>query len=117
MEIYENHCNCYRRAALEKWKQHNGPGATYGKLIAAFEQASHKDFARAVQKVAGKYNYGELHMQYHCFNLRLVALMCLFFCLILGIVPITTNKPIAAVGVQPPQGGDVATAPAKGELK
>ena len=47
----------YRRAALEKWKQYNGPRATYRKLIAAFEQAGHKDFAGTVQKVAGKYNY------------------------------------------------------------
>ena len=56
MEIYETHCNCYRRAALEKWKQHNGPRATYRKLIAAFERAGHKDFAGTVQKIAGKYN-------------------------------------------------------------
>ena len=47
----------YRRAALEKWKQYNGPRATYRKLIAAFEQAGHKDFTGIVQKVAGKYNY------------------------------------------------------------
>ena len=51
----------YRRAALEKWKQYNGPRATYRKLIAAFEQTGHKDFAGTVQKVAGKYNYSELH--------------------------------------------------------
>ena len=50
----------YRRAALEKWKQYNGPRATYRKLIAAFEQAGHKDFAGVVQNVAGKYNYCEL---------------------------------------------------------
>ena len=48
--------NRYRRAALEKWKQYNGPGATYRKLIAAFEQADHKDFAGTVQKMAGKYS-------------------------------------------------------------
>ena len=47
--------NRYRRAALEKWKQYNGSGATYRKLIAAFEQADHKDFAGTVQKMAGKY--------------------------------------------------------------
>ena len=47
----------YRRAALEKWKQYNGPRATYRKLIAAFEQADHKDFAGIVQKVASKYKY------------------------------------------------------------
>ena len=71
---------CYRRAALEKWKQYNGPRATYRKLIAAFEQAGHKDFAGTVQKVAGKYNDCELRMQYHYISyLRLVALMCLFF--------------------------------------
>ena len=66
----------YRRAALGKWKQYNGPRATYRKLIAAFEQAGHKDFAGTVQKVAGKY---ELCMQYHYVSyLILVALMCLF---------------------------------------
>ena len=46
----------YRRAALGKWKQYNGPRATYRKLIAAFEQADHKDFAGTVQKMASKYN-------------------------------------------------------------
>ena len=110
----------YRRAALEKWKQYNGPRATYRKLIAAFEQAGHKDFAGTVQKVAGKYDYSELRMQYHYVSyLRLVALMCLFSCLILGIVPITTSKQIATVtdSVQPQGGGDVVTLPAKGELK
>ena len=56
MEFYETLCNYYRRAALEKWKQHNGPGATYRKLIAVFEQAGYKDFAGTVQKMAGKYN-------------------------------------------------------------
>ena len=54
----------YRRAALEKWKQYNGPRATYRKLIAAFEQAGRKDFAGIVQKVAGKYNsnYSEFYV-------------------------------------------------------
>jgi hypothetical protein len=46
----------YRRAALGKWKQYNGPSATYKNLIAAFEQAGHKDFAETVQKLAGKCN-------------------------------------------------------------
>ena len=59
MEIY---CNHFRRAALEKWKQYNGPRATYRKLIGAFEQAGHKDFAGTIQKVAGKYNYSELYV-------------------------------------------------------
>ena len=47
---------------------------------------------------------------------RLVALMCLFSCLILAI---TTSKQIATVtdSVQPQGGGDVVTVPAKGELK
>ena len=38
-------------------------------------------------------------------------------CLILGIVPITTSKQIATDSVQPQGGGDVVTAPAKGELR
>ena len=44
----------YRRAALEKWKQYNGPRATYRNLIAAFEQAGCKNFASKVYERAGK---------------------------------------------------------------
>ena len=43
-----------RRAALGKWKQYNGPSATYRKLIAAFERASRKDFASKVYEIAGR---------------------------------------------------------------
>ena len=48
------YCVSLRRAALEKWKQHHGSSATYRNLIAAFEQAGHKDFADNVCKIAGK---------------------------------------------------------------
>ena len=43
-----------RRAALGKWKQYNGPRATYRKLIGTFEQAGRKDFASKVYEIAGR---------------------------------------------------------------
>ena len=43
-----------RRAALEKWKQHHGYGATYRNLIATFERAGHEDFANTVYTIAGE---------------------------------------------------------------
>ena len=49
-----DYCVSLRRAALEKWKQYHGSSATYRNLIAAFEQAGHKDFADNVRKIAGK---------------------------------------------------------------
>ena len=49
-----DYCVSLRRAALEKWKQYHGSSATYRNLIAAFEEAGHKDFADNVRKIAGK---------------------------------------------------------------
>ena len=43
-----------RRGALVKWKQHQGPGATYRKLIMAFEEAHRLDLADVVDRLAGK---------------------------------------------------------------
>ena len=40
----------------------------------------------------------------------------IFFLTVTGSIPITTSKQVAAICVQL-QGGDVVTAPAKGELK
>ena len=37
-----------------KWKQHQGPGATYRKLIMAFEEAHRLDLAEVVDRLAGK---------------------------------------------------------------
>ena len=37
-----------------KWKQHQGPGATYRKLIMAFEEAHRLDLADVVNRLAGK---------------------------------------------------------------
>ena len=37
-----------------KWKQHQGPGATYRKLIMAFEEAHRLDLADVVDRLAGK---------------------------------------------------------------
>ena len=83
----------YRRAALEKWKQYNGPRATYRKLIAAFEQAGHKDFTGVVKKwlvsitiVSSTYYALSLYIFHISYMyLRLAALMCLLsICLILG---------------------------------
>ena len=43
-----------RRGALVKWKQHQGPDATYRKLIMAFEEAHRLDLADVVDRLAGK---------------------------------------------------------------
>ena len=37
-----------------KWKQHQGPGATYRKLIMAFEEAHRLDLADIVDRLAGE---------------------------------------------------------------
>ena len=37
-----------------KWKQHQGSGATYRKLIMAFEEAHRLDLADVVDRLAGK---------------------------------------------------------------
>ena len=44
----------FRRAALRKWKQKFGSGATYGKLIQLFEHADHKDYADHVKQLCYK---------------------------------------------------------------
>ena len=54
IRFHDYDCVSLRRAALEKWKQYHGSSATYRNLIAAFEQAGHKDFADNVCKIAGK---------------------------------------------------------------
>ena len=59
----------YRRAALEKWKQYNGPRATYRKLIAAFERAGRQDFASKVYEIAGRY-----YLKYHYCALQVSCL-------------------------------------------
>ena len=43
-----------RRGALVKWKQHQGPVATYRKLIMAFEEAHRLDLADIVDRLAGE---------------------------------------------------------------
>ena len=47
---------------MSKWKQRNGDSATYRNLIAAFEQAGRGDFAKKVQKTAGKYGDPQYHV-------------------------------------------------------
>ena len=54
VEIYYFCNSSFRRAALEKWKQHNGSSATYRNLIVAFERADRKDYASKVHEIAGK---------------------------------------------------------------
>ena len=54
MKLYFFMIHPIRRAALEKWKQCNGPSATYRNLIATFEQADRKDAASKVYEIAGR---------------------------------------------------------------
>ena len=43
-----------RREALLKWKQKLGHDATYGKLVSAFTEAGHKDYADNIYEIIGK---------------------------------------------------------------
>ena len=66
----DNCCIHLRRAALLKWKQYQGSGATYRNLIAAFERAGHQDFADTVHTIASKCQCSLVHStKYPWFNM------------------------------------------------